>query len=127
IEQNVSATGGANPCGTASTPAALIRFSWDNPSSAQTPPVTRVAYYLKSLGGGTNELHRIRCIGNSTIVSDIVLAPDVLRVPPVSGASPATCTGTPVPQTVALTMQIQVPGSNDPPLVVTLSGQRRQT
>ena len=127
VELNAPATGGSSPCGTVSTPTALVRFSWDDPSVAQNPPVVRVAYYLKPLGGGVSELHRIRCYGNSTIASDVVLAHNVTGTPSVACASPSTCTGATVPQTVSLTLTIQVTGSNDPPLVVTLSGQRRQT
>src|SRR5262249_53996800 len=88
--------------------------------------IYRVSYVLE----GT-ELHRILCQGGSP--ADQIVAHNVVSIdgPTCTAAgSSIACTGTasdPVPDTVSLTLHIQVTGSTDQPLVVTLTGQRRQT
>ena len=58
-------------CGAPGTPAAVVRFLSDDYDSA-SPPVLRidvVAYVVKPVGT-ERQLHRIRCVGTSTPVSD---------------------------------------------------------
>jgi prepilin-type N-terminal cleavage/methylation domain-containing protein len=123
IEVNVGATQGLDPCGTAATPAAVVRLLWDDPSAAQTPAVYRVSYVVETVGG-EQQLHRIECRGSSTAYSDLVLAHNLVSA---SVSCSTTCTSATVPQTVTLTLQIRASGTTDPILTVTLTGQRRQT
>lgn len=123
IELNAPRGGGLGPCGLSGTPNALIRLLWDDPT-ATSQSLVRVAYVLKTVGN-EQQLHRIKCVGNATPVSDLTLAHNVdsidVACQPSCAAAPA------VPQTVSLTLHLKVRGSNDQPLDVTLTGQRRQT
>lgn len=115
-------------CGAPGTPAAVVRFLSDDYDSA-SPPVLRidvVAYVVKPVGT-ERQLHRIRCVGTSTPVSDVVVAHNLAAAgtPTVTCARPTLCTGSAVPQSV--TMTFTVTASSAGSYVVTLSGQRRQT
>ena len=125
VEVNVAAAGGLAPCGVAGTPDAVVRLLWDDPSVAQTPTLVRVAYVVRTVGT-EKQLHRIRCVGGATPVSDLVLAHNVVSVDPVVCST--SCTAAPaLPQTVTLTVHLRAPGSTDPVLDIVLTGQRRQT
>jgi prepilin-type N-terminal cleavage/methylation domain-containing protein len=124
VELNAPATGGLYPCGPAGTPAAVVRFAWDDPTAASANQEVRVAYVVQTVGG-ERQLHRIKCAGGST--TDKVLAHHVAATgPTVTCLSPTTCTAAAVPQSVTLTLTIQDPDSSVPYTVV-LEGQRRQT
>jgi prepilin-type N-terminal cleavage/methylation domain-containing protein len=122
VELNALATVGNTACGTASTPIAVIRLSWDNPGALPSDTtLIRVSYVLEG-----HELHRIKCVDSATVVSDIVIAHNIVGTiaPPNCSSS---CLGATPPQTISITLTIQVNGSTDQPLVITLTGQRRQT
>lgn len=115
-------------CGAAGTPPALVRFLSDDYDSS-SPPVLReevVAYVVETVGS-ERQLHRIRCVGNSSPVSDVVVAHnlDLSVTPAVTCAQPSTCTGAAVPQFVTLGFTVTNPAAGSYP--VSLSGQRRQT
>ena len=107
-------------CGTAATPAALIRLLSDDWATAAPHPVSTrvVAYYLTGTA-----LHRMLCAGGTT--TDVVLAhnvdPATLNV---TCAGPSTCDGTSVPQTVTIAFSVSLPGAGAYP--ITLTGHRRQ-
>lgn len=125
----VNAAYNAGPtCGAAGTPNAVVRFLSDDFDSS-SPPVQRVdtvAYVVETVGT-QRQLHRIRCVGSSTPVSDVVLAHNLAAgsTPTVTCAQPTSCTGATVPQTVSLSFTVSAPLTGA--YVVTLSGQRRQT
>jgi prepilin-type N-terminal cleavage/methylation domain-containing protein len=126
VELNVAATAGAFPCGTASTPVAVLRLAWDDPDTATgVPPVVRAAYTVVMLGP-ERQLHRILCRGSATPVSDIVVAHDLDTVAPVV-TCPTPCTAPNVPAAVTLTLTVRAPKNTGTGLVFVLSGQRRQT
>jgi prepilin-type N-terminal cleavage/methylation domain-containing protein len=122
VEQNAPATSGLYPCGVAGTPNAVLRFAWDDPTSTTATQVVVVSYVVRTVGT-EQQLHRLRCAaGSTTPSSDLVLAHNVASV----GTPVLTGSGT-VPDTVSLTLNIKAPTDNGSPLVVVLSGQRRQT
>jgi prepilin-type N-terminal cleavage/methylation domain-containing protein len=118
IETNAPAASGLYPCGATGT--AVVRFAWDDPTSAAGGPATVVASYVV-VG---RELHRITC---ATTTVDVVLAHNIDSIdPPV--CAPTSCTAAPaVPQTVTLVLHIRDADNTGPALSVTLTGQRRQT
>ena len=128
IELNVAPTGGLFPCGASGTPNAVIRLAWDDP--ANTANTIRVAYVVMTVGG-ERQLKRLTCNGSSTPSSTIVLAHNLdAAAPTVTCSTPTTCTDPDVPQKVRLTLRIIDPvnaAAGDPPVVVNLEGQRRQT
>jgi prepilin-type N-terminal cleavage/methylation domain-containing protein len=136
VETGVAATGGTYPCGPAGTPDAVVRLAWDDwdgvPSGSSTAPIrVRAAYVLEN---GT-ELHRLVCRDSSAVVSDVVVAHDLVSpfaaVTCTDGAGVAVaCTGAgvAVPGTVSLRLTIHDPHSAaGSTYSVTLTGQRRQT
>jgi prepilin-type N-terminal cleavage/methylation domain-containing protein len=126
VELNVVATGGLYPCGTASTPDAAVRLAWDDPTAVTgTPQVVRVAYVVVT-SGSDRQLHRLRCAGSASVVSDVTIVHDLDVAAPVVSCSTA-CTSSTVPLQVSLTVQVRDPKDTGAPLVVVLSGQRRQT
>ncbi len=128
IEVGAAYDGGLYPCGASGTPAAVVRVAWDDYSSASsTARIVRVAYVVETVSGET-QLHRIRCNGSSTPVSDIVLAHDLDAGTPPTVTCSTTCTAAPaVPATATLNLTIHDPKSNGSAYTVTLTGQRRQT
>lgn len=112
------------PCGAGGTPAAIVSFAWDDPTSALgVPAVIRVSYVVTTVGG-ERQLHRVSCGSTASIV---VLVHNLDATAPTVTCSTA-CTSAPaVPQTVTLVLMIKDPGSSGPAVPVTLSGQRRQT
>jgi len=126
VETSVSNSGGSYPCGTTGT--AAVRFISDNIASGATPTNSRtmVAYYPVAVGTRF-ELHRLRCVGSATPVSDIVVAHDLTASPTVSCNVTCTGTGSDVPTSVTMTMSLLDPKDTGTAYSVTLSGQRRQT
>jgi prepilin-type N-terminal cleavage/methylation domain-containing protein len=130
IEENAPATGGLFPCGTAATPNAVIRFGWDDYTSALASTVIqrRVAYVSETDSSGQAQLHRLVCAGSATVVSDIVLAHNLASVSAACTPSPCSGSGAAVPVAVTLTLTIHNPqsavGTSYP---VDLTGQRRQS
>jgi prepilin-type N-terminal cleavage/methylation domain-containing protein len=136
IETGVAATGGTYPCGSSSTPTAVVRLAWDDwgdsvPSgTGATPSRVRAAYVVDG-----SELHRLVCLGSAAVTSDVVVAHEL--VSPFASVSctdkagvTITCTGggTAVPSTVSLRLTIHDPDSAaGTTYTVTLTGQRRQT
>ncbi|RSD09547.1 prepilin-type N-terminal cleavage/methylation domain-containing protein [Amycolatopsis eburnea] len=113
---------GGQVCGTAATPVSVLRLlsdDWDTSTPAATRRTAIVAYYL----AGT-ELHRLRCLGSPSPVSDAVVAHHVRPGSPAVTCS-STCTDAAVPQWVKLTYTAVAAGAD--PYPITLFGQRRQT
>jgi len=109
-------------CGTAATPVAVVRLlsdDWDTGTPAATRRTAIVAYYL----AGT-ELHRLRCLGSATPVSDSVVAHNVQPGTPLVTCS-STCAAAAVPLWVKFTFTAVM--RNADPYPITLFGQRRQT
>jgi Tfp pilus assembly protein PilE len=123
VEQNVAGTAGTYPCGTATTPTAIVRFAADDPSPSSTTLVV-VAYAAVPVGTRYS-LHRIRCAGSTVPVTDIVLARDLVAVPVVRCDGSLTCPG--LPSVITLAMRVQDPTNEGLIYDVTLDGQRRQT
>jgi prepilin-type N-terminal cleavage/methylation domain-containing protein len=130
IETGVAAGGGLYPCGTGGTPAAVVRFAWDDYSgpAASNRTQTRVAYVVDG-----PELHRILCDGSGAVLADVTIAHDLVSPSATvacadAAGSPTSCTSSTVPETVSLVLTIQDPESgSSSPYEVTLTGQRRQT
>jgi hypothetical protein len=119
-------------CGTSATPASVLRLLSDDWDTSGSEPVRRtsiIAYYLAP-AGAVAELHRLRCLGSSAPVSDVVVAHNVDPATPAVTCS-STCTSAAVPQWVRLTFTVTAPSAypaqpaNTYP--VTLFGQRRQS
>jgi len=121
VETDVAYNSGLYPCGPTGTPNAAARLAWDDFSGAGPATVVRVAYVVEN----TTELHRLRCNGSATVVSDVMLAHN-LAAPPTLTCS-TTCTAAAVPATMTLSLTLTDPGSPDSPYVVPLTGQRRQS
>ena len=133
VETAVGATAGTYPCGPSGTPDAVVRLAWDDFGSGASPVVTRtrVAYVVEG-----DELHRVRCDGPTGVISDVVIAHDlVASTPPVvscatqaGAATSCTGSGTGVPASVSLALRIHDPKSPaGSTYTVTVTGQRRQT
>lgn len=136
VETNVAAGGGLYPCGPtgpAGTPTALVRFAWDDPTTATgTPRTVRVSYVVRTVGT-ERQLRRVVCTQTTatTVDSETVLVHNLNTTDPVVTCADATgtvpaCATVPVPQTVTMQLSIRA-GSTGDPLTVTLVGQRRQT
>jgi hypothetical protein len=131
VETGVAYNGGVFPCGVSGTPNAIVRFAWDDVKAGPPATTTRtvVAYWVTPVGT-LYELHRIQCSGSTVPSSDIVLARSLSAVPVVACDGTAVCigTGSNVPKSVTLTMNIHRPENRNPAVyTVTLTGQRRQT
>ena len=115
------------PCGP-DTPA-LLRITRDDPVKDHGGPVWQVVYYLEPVDGGLNELHRLLCKGSSASHGpDVVLAHNVSKVVSLDCQRPSDCDGAPPPQTVTLAIELKPQRSTvSDSLIVTLTGQRRQT
>jgi hypothetical protein len=98
-----------------------------------------ISYYLTPSVGGVSELHRIRCSGSATPVSDATVAHHVdpatialtcstactgAPAKPATPTTPAT-PAIPVPEQVTLTFSVTRPQADA--YEVVLTGQRRQT
>ncbi|ADJ46219.1 hypothetical protein AMES_4394 [Amycolatopsis mediterranei S699] len=122
IQLGAAYDGGGQVCGTAATPVSVLRLlsdDWDTSTPAATRRTAIVAYYL----AGT-ELHRLRCLGSTTPVSDSVVAHNVAPGTPAVTCSSA-CTDAAVPLWVKFTFTAVA--RNADPYPITLFGQRRQT
>jgi prepilin-type N-terminal cleavage/methylation domain-containing protein len=122
IQLGAAYDGGGQVCGTVATPVAVLRLlsdDWDTSTPAATRRTAIVAYYLI----GT-ELHRLRCLGSTTPVSDSVVAHNVDPATPAVTCSSA-CTDAAVPLWVKFTFTAVA--RNADPYPITLFGQRRQT
>jgi len=123
VQVNAQYNTGGQTCGTAATPAALVRFlsdDWDNSGPQPVLGTDVVAYYL----AGT-QLHRLRCTGSATPASDVILAHYVTGTPKVTCVNPVVCDGASVPEQVNLTFTVSKSPTDSYQL--TLTGQRRQT
>jgi len=131
VEQNVGATSGLYPCGTASTPSAVLRLAWDDPTSALATPGVVIVSYVVQVVGTERQLHRLRCVSSSTISSDVIVAhnldSDPVATCATAAGAPQSCTILPVPQIVNLPLTVRKVGNTGTALTVTLVGQRRQT
>jgi prepilin-type N-terminal cleavage/methylation domain-containing protein len=115
---------GGRTCGTASTPVAAVRLlsdSWDGATTPAALTTNIVAYYLKP---GTTELHRLKCTGSATPVSDVVVAHHVDPAT-VTVTCSSQCDTATVPRQVTLAFSVTLPsvGAYD----ISLTGERRQT
>jgi hypothetical protein len=85
-----------------------------------------VAYYLTAPVAGESELHRMRCAGSATPVSDTVLAHHVDPTTwALTCAVPAACDTASVPRLVSVSFTVTRPSVGG--YQVTLTGQRRQS
>jgi hypothetical protein len=113
-------------CGTGGT--VVVRFAWDDFSTAGANTFTEVTYQTPS--GTPTELHRIRCNGPTSVASDVVVAHDLdpAQAPMLGCPTLATtCSTAAVPTTVNLTLNLKDPKDrNSSAYSVTLTGQRRQ-
>jgi prepilin-type N-terminal cleavage/methylation domain-containing protein len=128
VELAAPATSGLYPCGTSSTPAAVIRLAWDDyPSGAGAAPVqTRAAYVVKTVGG-QQQLHRITCKGNATPVTDVTLAHDLVSAS-ASCSSACTGSGSGLPRRITLNLTVADPSSGPgTSYPIALTGERRQS
>ena len=129
VEENAPAISGLFPCGTATTPNAVIRFGWDDYPSGPSAPVTlrRVAYVVQTDSTGQKQLHRLSCAGSATVVSDTVVVHNLVRRRhPVHRRRARSGAATPL--VVNLTLAVHDPqsaGSANYPIALT--GQRRQS
>jgi prepilin-type N-terminal cleavage/methylation domain-containing protein len=129
IEQDAPATGGLFPCGTGATPVAVIRFGWDDYTNgaSSAPTRMRVAYVAEPIAPGHVQLHRLVCAGSATIVTDTVIAHDLVSVS-ASCASPSACDGSAPPLIVTLVLTLHDPqNAGAANYQVSLTGQRRQS
>ena len=117
-------------CPTAGT--RIVTFAWDDFTSGGTRTVVQVVYVVQTVSGKT-ELHRVRCQGSASAVSDVTLAHDLdPSTPPTVaclGTAGGNCAaaGPDVPKSVTLTLTIRNPKNLGGAYVVTLTGQRRQS
>lgn len=129
IQLDAAYNAAGKTCGTAATPVAKIRFLSDDWDASGATPVLGtdvVAYYLTAPVGGISELHRMRCAGSASPVSDVVLAHNVDPTTwSVTCASPSTCDTASVPRQVTIAFTVTKPSVGGYP--VSLTGQRRQT
>jgi prepilin-type N-terminal cleavage/methylation domain-containing protein len=131
IETGASApyNGGLYPCGTSSTPNALVRFAWNDfqVSNLATPDVVVTSYVAEPTGpNGLLQLHRLMC-RNASLITDRTIIHGIAAGATVTCA-PSPCSGsTPVPSFVSLTVTVHDPQTADPDLSITLQGHRRQT
>jgi prepilin-type N-terminal cleavage/methylation domain-containing protein len=127
VQLNVAYNAGPT-CGSAGTPAAVVRFLADDYDTSVSPPALRTAVvaYIVVTSGTERQLHRLKCLGSSTPASDVVLAHNLdSSGPSVSCDQPVVCDGTPVPNKVTLTFSVIASAST--PYQIVLNGQRRQT
>lgn len=129
IEENAPAASGLFPCGTAATPNAVIRFGWDDYTSgaASAPTRMRVAYVSIPDAAGQQQLHRLVCAGSGTVVTDTVLAHDLLTVSASCTPAPCSGSGAALPLTVTLSLTIHDSQATDANYEIELTGQRRQS
>jgi prepilin-type N-terminal cleavage/methylation domain-containing protein len=131
IETGASApyNGGLYPCGTPTTPNALVRFAWDDfqVSNPATPDVVVASYVAEPTGpSGLLQLHRLMC-RNGSLVTDRTIIHGIAAGATVT-CDPSPCSGSaPVPYSVSLTVTVHDSQTADPDLNVTLQGHRRQT
>lgn len=130
IEQNAPATSGLFPCGGAGIPNAVIRFGWDDyaGAAAAAPTRMRVAYVSQPDAAGQSQLHRLVCAGSAGVVTDTVIAHDLVSV--TASCTPSPCSGSAAatPLTVTLTLAVHDSASAGAPnYQFTLTGQRRQS
>ncbi len=126
VQLDAAYNAGGSTCGTAATPVATIRLlsdDWDNSGAAPVARRDVVAYYLQP-AGAVSELHRMKCVGSTTPVSDLVVA-HYVDPATVSATCSSTCAGTPAPQQVTLSFSVTRPSVGA--YHITLNGQRRQT
>jgi prepilin-type N-terminal cleavage/methylation domain-containing protein len=135
VETGVAYNLGLYPCGPAGTPSAIVRLAWDDSSGPGAATLVRVAYVRQAAPGQTQltELHRLRCVGSTAVVSDVTIAHDLDPATPPTVACPTTtaeCTPGPpttVPKSITLTLAIKDPKNLGGAYVVWLTGQRRQS
>jgi prepilin-type N-terminal cleavage/methylation domain-containing protein len=129
VQLDAAYDAGGKTCGTAATPVAKVRFlsdDWDTSGSAPVVGTDVVAYYLSAPVAGVSELHRMRCAGSTSPVSDTVLAHNVDPTTwSVTCAAPSTCDTASVPRQVTVAFTVTRPSVGGYP--VSLTGQRRQT
>ena len=120
---------GLYPCGAAATPDAIVRLAWDDFTRDGLLTVVRVAYVVTQTAAGPTELHRLRCEGSATPVSDVILAhdldPDPLKPPTVTCST--TCNAPAVPASVTIKLNLRDPNNHGSAYVIELTGQRRQS
>lgn len=122
VQRNAAYNAGGKTCGDATTPVALVRFlsdDWDGTASPPAVSTDIVAYYLRA-----NELHRMKCVGSATPVSDVVVAHYVDPATPKITCS-SDCTLAAVPRQVTLAFTVTTPSVD--PYPIFLTGQRRQS
>lgn len=128
VEKDVAWNAGANPCGSAGDPAAVVRLAWNDFPTADDPAEKVVVAYVAKPVGARWHLHRVVCRNGPAPGSDRVLARYLVSAP--SATCSSTCTASSPPEEVSLTVSFKAPDQQGPasvPLDVTLTGQRRQS
>jgi prepilin-type N-terminal cleavage/methylation domain-containing protein len=108
----------------------VISLAWDDLTSVSSPPTIVRANYVVRDVDGEHQLRRLLCRGPASgpapVESDVVLVHNLVGSPVRACTSPTTCTSATVPQRVTLTVTVKHP-ANTTDIVLTLTGQRRQT
>jgi prepilin-type N-terminal cleavage/methylation domain-containing protein len=117
---------GVQACGpTGAGITQIVRFAWDDPTTASlAPQPVRVAYYVQTVGG-ERQLHRVTC--GTVAPADLVLSHNVSTTADPSVVCSANCEAAAVPQTVTMTLRVKSPSTTGSDTSVTLTGQRRQS
>ena len=129
VETAVAYNAGLYPCGAVGTPTAVVRFAWDDFTTAISgAQQVRVAYVVKTVGTET-QLHRITCVGSATPATDRVVAHELASGAPPTVTCSTSCAGagSSVPRTVTLTMTMKAPQNTSGNYVTVLTGTRRQS
>jgi prepilin-type N-terminal cleavage/methylation domain-containing protein len=131
VELNMAFNAGDFRCGGSGTPDAAVRFGiQDQRSLSGAPTLVKVAYVVRTVGT-ERQLHRLTCVGGSTTPeSDVVVAHNLESTgSPVSVTCSTQCDhATNPPRSVTMTLHLKhAERARGNPLVITLTGQRRQT
>jgi type II secretion system protein J len=129
LAQSVDTSATTSPlgtCGSVGTP--VVRLGWDDPTSAVASSKVLVSYVVVTVSG-QRSLHRLVCLGGSTTASSDVTLVDNLdtAAPVVSCSSSCSGSGSAVPQSVTMVLDIKNAADTGLTYYVTLTGQRRDT
>lgn len=131
VEVNLNWNAGDLRCGGSTFSKAMIRLSWDVVTSGGAATSQVIVAYMVKTSGTEKQLHRLVCVDDDVPDSDLIVVHnlDAAATLPVPTCNPSPCSAAPgIPQTITWTaVPIRSPGSQSGALVVTVSGQRRQT
>lgn len=137
VETSVVSSSSLFPCGTTwttPTTAPIVTLAWDDFSGAGASVVKDLVAYVVRTDTGETQLHRLRCNGSATAVSDTTVAHNLdPSTPPTVGCfgqsgNSTACSAAPlVPETITLTLTLKNAGNRGAAYIVPLTGQRRQS